>query len=249
MVYLGRIEGGGLTKEGREVVLRAVTVRSEKNRIRIAEAYPSRIYINSPLFRKPYGELTQEEKEILREQQEQAENIFYNGIIAPRVIYPDYSFAVVGNGRHTDSIVGRYRRSSDTHEIVIRHVLNKWGPELDGPNKTPQTPRIAGMVGVGTPEYTLGIISRSGEAKTFVVPHDGTIRGLSTYAGDPNDRMKMVINHSPSLITLPSEERSAKQLADDLFDWLDKDLVVITAAAVWDPNRMRWEFGRRNLYS
>lgn len=246
-LYIGRTLGIGLTKEGREAVVYAVLARSEENKIRIAERYRTRVFIDSPLLKTPVEELTEGKREVLEKQKAQAEFIFYNGISVHIGGYPP--FAVVSNGKHTDSIAKRYKGSSDDSPTVVRHVLNRWGPELDGPNKTPQTPRIAGLLEVGLTEYTLGIVSKPGEAKVFAEQLNKGIKGLSTYAGNPNNPREMVINHNPSLIALPAEGKTPQQLADDIFDWVPRDFVVCTAAGVWNPERKKWELAVRNLYS
>ena len=244
-LYIGRILGGGRTKDNSEALVYGVSARSEENKIRIGELYPSRVFINSPLFRKK--ELTQGEREILERQQTQANFIFYNAILISQGDF--LPFAVVSNGRHTNKIVNRYKRSAAKTSEIVKSILNQEGPELDGSNNTPQTPRIAGLLEVSSTHYTLGIVSKPGEAKVFVEQLSQGIRGLSTYAGNPDNPRDMVINHNPRLIDMPAEGRTAQQLADDLFDWMPRNFIVCTAAAVWNSRSMRWKLAVRNLYS
>jgi len=270
MVYLGRIVGAGSTKNGKAAIVYAVSGRSEGSKARTAHLYPRRVFIGSSLTKIPYDkiteiqkaiikqyldgvaryaavsswvkDLTDNEKPILKKQIEDEQFIFYNGIKTPMYHY----CGIVSNGLHTADIVR-------TH--YIDQVLLKWGPELDGPNKTPLTPRIAGYVvsggkGVKDIYYDLGIISKPKEPKVSmsIKAKPGLIQGLSTYAGNPNSPAEIVINHDPELLTLPAEGITAQQLADDLFDFVDKEFVVCTAAAVYNPKTERWEKAVRNLH-
>lgn len=245
MTYLGRVEFVGATKKGEEATIYGVSVRSEPNKARIAVPFRTRVYIGSSLENKPPKMLTDAEREIIRQQHEQAHLIFYDGIIASNGLYD--TFAVVGNGRHTRSVRQQLMKGADAEE-AIRHVLNRWGPELDGPNRTPQTPRIVGVTDEYIEQCTLGIISAPGNPITFSEPIcHGHFYGLSTYAGDPNDPRKMVINHSPKLLESDFDGETAQELAEQLYVRLGKDLVVCTAAAVFDGKR--WEFGVKNLHS
>ncbi|MFH0832839.1 MAG: IMP cyclohydrolase [Candidatus Aenigmatarchaeota archaeon] len=261
MVYLGRIVGVGFTKEGKPVCVYAVSGRSDSSKARIAHKYESRIFIGSSLTRKPYDkisnaeknlikgylsgsipyqnvsllvkELNEIEKKTLEDQIKGEEFIFYNGIKVKK------SIAVVSNGVHTEDILN----TNDLHG-----VLKKFGPELDGPNRTPYTPRIGGLVDYcGMP---LGIISRPSEVEILGSSYQsGSIEGISTYAGNPASPRDIVINHEPKLLELPAEGKTAQRLADDLFDWMDKEFIVCTAAAILTkPVNGKWELAVRNLH-
>lgn len=263
MSYLGRIVGVGLTKDGKPVCVYAVSGRSGSSKARKTHKYPTRVFIGSSLTKKPYDkitaeeksgivkyldgsspysdvsylikDLTEEEKKIMRDQINNEQFIFYNAIKTV------YNLGVVSNGLHTNGIA---RGNS------IEGVLEWWGPELDGPNKTPYTPRIA-CAAEGR-YLELGIVSRPEKInKTSIFEmfnsENGIIHGLSTYAGNQNAPREIVINHEPKLLELPAEGLNAKQLADDLFNWVDRDFVVCTAAAVYDRTEDKWNLATRDL--
>jgi len=245
MVYLGRVVGAGYTRDGLPAVVYGVSVRSAPNKARKAMVVDTRAFIGSSLEGKT--NLTEEESKILARQRETAEFIFYNGIIAS--LGPYAPFVIVGNSVHTAQTLERFIDSKDGEDSVVQYVLNEYGPELDGPNRTPQTPRISGLIELGTNRSVLGIVSKASEAITFMRPRkDGLIEGISTYAGEQQDPNAMVINHDHSILTLPSEGRTAKKLSDDLFDWLDPNLRVCTAAAVWNSRENKWDLDKTNLH-
>jgi hypothetical protein len=270
MVYLGRIVGAGSTKNNESAIVYAVSGRSEGSKARTAHLYPTRVFIGSSITKIPYDriteiqkasikqyldgvaryaavsswvkDLTDNEKATLKKQIENEQFIFYDGIKIPRDSY----CGIVSNGLHTEGI-------ARTH--YIDKVLLKWGPELDGPNNTPLTPRIAGYVldnGIGVEGiyYDLGIISKPKEPRVMmsIKAKPSLIEGLSTYAGNPDSPAEIVINHDLKLLTLPAEGITAQQLADDLFDWVDKKFVVCTAAAVFDSKTEKWILAVRNLH-
>lgn len=262
-MYIGRVVGVGLTEEGKPAVVYGVSGRSPGSMARVAHRYPTRVFIGSSLTTKPYDKLTEldkdalrafsrlgwynsdskageisrelvrelslEEMGILRKQIEDERLIFYDGIKT------DVFGAVVSNGRHTRGI----HRSYDV-EGILRH----WGPELDGPDKTPYTPRIAGLAELGFDHADLGITSRPREVTMFtsdMVP--GYIDGLSTYDPDPDKPNEIVINYSPSLLELPAKGETSQELADALYKWMDPKFVVCTAAAV---HHGKWDLAVRN---
>jgi len=45
-----------------------------------------------------------------------------------------------------------------------------------------------------------------------------------------------------------TDEKTAQDLADSLYEWIDPNLVVCTAAAVYDFKTERWELAKRNLH-
>jgi len=105
----------------------------------------------------------------------------------------DSEFILISNGHQTDSLIERARKCADFHyhkDEYLKAVLNAWGPETDGPNKSVQTSRIAGIVTMEKNgfDYSLGAIDRyhntimrSGPVKSIEPGHTAIV---STYRHD-----------------------------------------------------------------
>ena len=57
---------------------------------------------------------------------------------------------------------------------------------------------------------------------------------------------KIVISYAMPFLNLPASGETAQQLADSLYEWGDKNLVVCAAAAVWNGNG--WDLAVKNLH-
>jgi IMP cyclohydrolase len=267
MVYLGRIVGIGMTKDGIPVCVYAVSGRSDGSKARVAHNYPNRVFIGSSLTKKPYDQLTtidktqikryidslisyddvsrlvkdlsDKEKEILGKQLKDEEFIFYNAIKTKN----KNGIIVLSNGVHTEDIVkGRYK---------LEGSLQKWGPELDGPGRTPQTPRIAAVNAADTDSnlIAMGITAKPDDVSvSYPYLERGVIFATATYAGKPDAPEEMVINYKPSLFEIKTNRTSAQDLADELFEQVDKDIVVCTAAGVWNDQDNEWNLAVKNLH-
>lgn len=268
MVYLGRLAGAGWTKHHMRCGLYGGSGRSGFSKARLAQKYPERIFIDSSLTKKPYDQITPEEKtwitkylegdapyssvsslvkdldedgkKILKDQIKYEEFIFYNGIRL------DGHRAILSNGVHTEDIV-------KDHELS--KVLSMWGPELDNPDgtRTPYTPRIGAFISLPNSDVNMvmGITSEKGVSEMIFPARyqkTGIIPGISTYAGNPDAPSEIVINREPVFLELPAVGKTAQKLADDLFDWMDPNFAVFTAAALLNPKTNNWELAVRNLH-
>lgn len=248
MVYLGRICGVGLTEEGKPAMVYAVSGRSEASRQRKATIVRDPPPPETSCF-VHIGPLESDDNDPLRH---------YDAIICYR-----WGFGVVSNGRQTGDLgaEGNKSMSSKSNEYIINgmaHVLQKWGAEPD----EYKTPRIGGAVKEireiwerRTPQgfhFCLGRVSEYG--LNIIQPNvkRGNIFGISTYNGDFEDPRKVVVSRDPNILILPSG-RSATELANNLYDWMDQDFVVCTAAAVYDGKKIHfadetWRMVKRNLH-
>ncbi len=223
MVYLGRVVGVGHAKDGKPAIIYAVSGRSEASKARKATLYPTRVHI---------GPLDGNDSDPLRH---------YDAIKTAG------STGVVSNGRHTNGIYRAYPKG-DIEDV--ERVMNRWGAEKDEPIFTPRIFGITSFLDYipESDEFYLGIISY-GKKVRFTGPElkEAEIKGLSTYKGtEPSGRI--ITNDSLDLLDLPAEGKTAQKLVDDMFDWMDQDLVVCTVSAVFDKNRGRWQLAVRNRY-
>lgn len=221
MVYLGRICGIGLTEEGKPILLYAVSGRSEASKERKARRYHDMVHI---------GPLKRSHDDPLRHYD--AISVSLNGT------------GVATNGRHTED-VSEYYLNKPT--IGIQQALMRWGHEPDEPIYTPRIAAALKAKPSSQRDFSLGIVSKDAGANTIsLFPPDGVAYGISTYAGDTKNPREIVIPYATPILSLPASGNTVQRLADDLYDYIDRDFVVCTAAALWDGNE--WKMAVRNLH-
>ncbi|MBR9682256.1 MAG: hypothetical protein GOV02_01140 [Candidatus Aenigmarchaeota archaeon] len=156
---------------------------------------------------------------------------------------------LASNGHQTDSLIERVKKSSDFFENMDGHlkaVLNAWGPETDGPNKTPQTSRVAGIVNKKDEEfnYVLGSIDRYHKIVFQSAPlkslDEGSSAIVSTY------------RHDTPWMDIPAEvrivdEQGSKSFVDEINDsWKEakKESVILreTKEEISVATSMAWVY-------
>jgi IMP cyclohydrolase len=236
MVYLGRIVGVGLNEEGKPFGVYSISGRSPPSKERKAELIEDyRVRIG------PSGELTAEQRDM-------EDLIFYNAIIANG----NTGKATITNGRQTDKT--NYHLNNDINmqynpcSCIAAGFIANGGAE---PDKY-RTPRIGGTLNGPDGKVSLGIVTESGMIVRDIELVFGdfikeNVDYVSTYAGSPSDPREVVI---PTL-QIPGGNfslygKTAQKLADNMYDWMDKDFVVAAAAALWDDGE--WKLAVRNLH-
>jgi len=228
MAYLGRVVGVGINEDYKVFAVYAVSGRSEMSKTRkaITDGRVVRIV--------PSGELTKEQKKM-------GDLIFYDAIRADE----EKRRAVISNGKQTDPILSNL---SDAFNDPITSI-EKGFEELGGaePDKY-RTPRIAGVI-INGPMAALGIVTENdSRSSNIYLPSQSRCKYVSTYKGDPKDPKKIVIPET----VVPTGDfdlygKNAQKLANNMYDWMDPELVVCTAA-VLSMDGKRWEFAVRNLH-
>ena len=236
-MYLGRVVGAGHLPGYKDFLAYAVSGRSESSRerkARITEG-PSVMKVNiGPL---DPGNLTEEQKE-------QSRWIFYNGIIASNEGF----YALASNGEQTDAMNMLITEESLRNEEAMRCAMKVLGAERDFYN----TPRIAaGFFGDPGKNY-ISIITEDGYYGRWLKLHSNPERMhyVSTYEGKScsNDVVvpKGVVEIPMGIIAMHGNR--AQDIADNLYDWMNPELVVCTAAALYDVDSRRFELAVRNLH-
>ncbi|MFH1445543.1 MAG: IMP cyclohydrolase [Nanoarchaeota archaeon] len=238
-MYLGRVVFIGLTDQGIPYCAYAISGRSEASKERILKVDGNTVKT------KPLVE------ELTPEQEEKRDLLFYDAIITDS----GHKRAVVSNGeqtRHSFYAANDLIAPGSLSEIVYG-FMKAGGPEPDDY----RTPRITGILDVldilrdyKKPDSALGIVTENGLTARFIVPERGEACFVSTYEGDSLEKHKIVI---PDLVVpIDSIEiggaKSAEDLAEWTYDWLEHDFRVGTAAAVWLPYENRFDLAVRNLH-
>ena len=239
MVYLGRVVGIGITESGRSFVVYGVSGRSEASRQRKAVPYRTRVAI------EPLGQPTEEQRQQAALLTYNAIKVF-NGVTSEFYYWP---YAIVSNGRHTNSLdhVCSQRSSDDTDGF--RKALKRWGPEPDRYN-TPRIMAVKSLCGVSD----IGLITQPNKPRIITVLDDREPRGktltISTYSGDTTEPEASRFSRVRDIIRkVPLRGDTAQELAESFFEWMDPQFVVSTASAVWVDEKERWQLAVRNLYS
>jgi len=231
MVYLGRVVGIGKNDDGLDFGVYAVSGRSEMSKQRRAEIAGNSVSIG------PSGELTEEQKKM-------SNLIFYDAIRVPEMPNEqEHLPLVLSNGVHTNDIEKYLRSYSRLNSVESALADNGVEPDKY------RTPRIAGAAQVPF-GAVLGIVTEDGiGVSNFTDSFLSKKPFVSTYCGDENDPKEIVIPR----ISLPTgyldvNGRTAQELADSMYGWMDQDLVVCSAAALWLPDKKQWEIAVRNLH-
>lgn len=239
-LYLGRVVGVGATDKGDAFAVYAVSGRSEGSRQRRLEIEDDRT-----VRVKSLGEPTPD-------QLEKNDIFFYPAI---RIGFSEYAgpFAVTSNGSQTEPIVEKVNKGSyDEAGVAMRDVLEETGHEGmigDGYN----TPRVAGT---SLPDHPgvrdcLGLVSDKGTRICSPERFWGYINWLPTYIGGLNEEGKydiVVCHEHDNRMRKGIHSLDAQELADELYDWMNPDLVVSTGAAVFERNPDRWSLAVKNLH-
>src|SRR3989304_1093670 len=212
MVYIGRAVGIGCLKdENKPVVLYAVSGRSPESKARIATIDGEKNII------------------FIRPSESEAQDDPLRHYAA--MIVGDNNSIFVSNGRQTPETVKRYSEVKKVDKSMSG-VLDSMGAEPDSYH----TPRIsAGLDFVQFQRAYFGIINHGTTSDVWHTYVDsGKAILLPTYKGDPENPAEVVVNDDRTLyeLELPGDRPetaknvTAQQLADRLFEWMDKTLVV-----------------------
>lgn len=254
MVYTGRRVAVGLTSDNEPVLLYGVEGRSEASRSRIAIVHGSRVSI------EPAGQLTPE-------QEAMKSRIVYDAIMSNA----EKKTAVVSNGRHTGSIFRAYMkefggdwpaRETDAHWLVSR-VLKRWGHEGKQGDRY-NTPRIAGLFDrrYGLVPCVLGIVTEQVMSKDYdwwlnttrALSESGAIRYITTYTGETEEPQAPVFQSASEITkTQHIEGKTAQELAEEMYTFMDPNVVVCAAVALWVSTPVegsypkgKWELAVKN---
>lgn len=242
-MYIGRVLGLGCNSDESPFVVYAVSGRSTSSRDRMA-----RMEDDDRVCRVNIGSLNP--GSMTEEQKAQAQWIYYDGIIVPR----DRNFALVSNGEQTGSILRLIREESMDPVKATGCAMKVLGAERDDY----KTPRIAGVLdGEGRAYMSIiekdGCYSNSGQEGGWVdVRHNiGKAHCVSTYTGneDSNDVVVPVGPVRLPMWVISMSGKSAQDLANNMYDWMNPELVVCTAAAMWNSYTRRFEVAVRNAKS
>lgn len=249
MSYIGRVVGVGATQDGNPVLLYGLSGRSAPSRSRVAKIHGNRVAI------EPYGDMTPE-------QQAEAARLVYDAIATtgPKHWQGFIPFAVVSNGKHTRSIyrkewsdvnAGHY--AFDPAGILLGKILHRWGHEGKVGDRY-NTPRIAGLIELnpdtGHRYDVLGIVTDKSHYpnNVAVVPKtEGLANYISTYTGESAEPEAPSFKHASEMVKkIRIEGKTAQELSDEMYEFMDPEFVVSSAAALWVPKNSRWELAVKN---
>ncbi len=249
MSYIGRVVGVGATKDGNPVLLYGLSGRSASSRSRIAVVHGNRVSI------EPYGDMTPEQKA-------EASRLVYDAMRTTgqkhrKVFLP---FGVVSNGKHTRSI---YRKEwsdvntghypFDPAAILVGKTLQRWGHEGKVGDRY-NTPRIAGLIELnpdtGHGYHVLGMVtdkSRYPNNVAVVPATKGLVNCMSTYTGEGAEPEAPSFKHVGEIIRkIRIEGKTTQQLAEEMYEFMDPEFVVSSAAALWVPGEGKWKLAVKN---
>ena len=220
MVYLGRVILLGLALYAdRPFAGYALSARSPPNKQR-------RIRIDKDCTEahvEPLGEPTPE-------QEANRDLIFYDAI----KIFHHISKVVLANGIQSECMC--YEGMSD--DLGIAHGFIETGGTEDDKYRTP---RIAATL-EGDGKACMGIVTKEGLMAQYIEPKSHRTAYVSTYKGDLENNRKIVIPELkiPVDYTDSMGEPTVQGIADNIYDWMDSDFVIATAAVLWDPDKKVW---------
>lgn len=241
MAYLGRVVGLGRTEDRRPFVVYGVSGRSEASRQRRAVPYRARVAI------EPVGEMTPE-------QLQRVNLLVYNAIKVSNGRFGEdvsdwvYPYAIVSNGRHTDSLHRVCKNWGSDEPTELRGVLKRFGPEPDR-YKTPRIMAISSDTGL----RVMGIIAEDDKPRITTFLDDKETWGnafvLSTYSGRTPEPEAPTFRRAREIIRkIPLEGNAPEELSGSLFNWMDPEFVVSTAAAVWYNEEVKWVLAVKNIH-
>ena len=236
-MYLGRVVGLGINNYGRPFAVYAVSGRSEGSKTRRA------------VIDKYIGIKIEPLEETTPEQEKMRDLIFYDAIrVGNGPKSGSTRYVIVSNGKQTDAI-SHASTCNDVRFDITQGFNRVGGAEPD----EYKTPRIVGKMCLDDKkikEAALGIVTENGVISSFIdFPRNNIAKYVSTYEGDIDDPKRIVI----SKLKIPHGEfdidgNSAQELADNMYNWMDKDVVVCSAAALYSWDNERWELAVRNLH-
>jgi IMP cyclohydrolase len=246
LMYLGRVVGVGLTGKGEPSVVYAVSGRSESSRQRKLVIEGDGVIRMASLEEPTQEQL--EKKDIFFYPAIKTRNSGMVGIPQSRICDEGFC-AIVSNGIQTDRI-NEYV-DSIPYGNALSHLslaLSQLGHEED----EYKTPRIAG---VSTPSGfdVLGIVieGRGTSASTIIHKEDGVFRWVSTYTGGfDSGKYEVVLPTDLEMRRLKMHGRDAQELAEELYEWMNPELVVCAGAARFnrDERKWKWELGVKNRH-
>lgn len=241
-MYLGRVVSVGELPDGREFIAYAVSGRSDPSRARKA-----RIIEESDVRKVNIGPLDLDN--LNPEQEKMKQWIFYNGIITD--FRGEERYVLASNGEQTDAAQKLF---DNQHDIEIGGLyagsamataMMVLGPERD----KYKTPRIAGVIS-SVCSTELFISTEDGDFRDFGGSTKGTMDVVSTYQGkkDSNNVIVPTGEVKIPMGTLDLQGNTAQEIANNLYDWMDPDLVVCTAVALVDSGYSFVDLAVRNLH-
>ncbi len=161
---------------------------------------------------------------LLKGQQEAGHLIFYNALKISE------NKLVLGNGVHVDDIVAS----------PMKAVLERSGPEDDAY----KTPRIAAVI--DGKKFYLGIATNEKTSEIEIKPSSG-FSAISTYSGSAEPKAHEFADMQSIIMRIGVAGETAQELAENMFKWLDPELAVCAAAAVFD-NGWKMAVCSKNVY-
>ena len=247
MVYLGRVVGVGLTKEGHPMAVYAISGRSPGSQARKLIFDSAELAIKTAKFIPSHFNADDREKcEVMWAEQE--EYLLYNATNRT-----SSKILTVSNGYQTDMIaegISDFDGPRESMNKMMEGVLFKEGPEHDPSS----TPRIAGIVDPFEGVYfALGIVTKEGARAVEVKTRPGQVKLVATYQNNPSTE-PLVGPELDSLgaVDLEMEGITPLDLAEEFMGWLDsqkdgKVEVISSAGMVYDYNT-GWGFKPKNLW-
>lgn len=239
LLYLGRVIGVGATGDGKPFAVYAVSGRSEGSRERKLI-----IKDDDSIWTDCLGEPTPE--------QLKKSDIFFYPAIKAGESDTCGNYAIVSNGIQTKTIEENLQKKLPIESV--KRALRYHGHEgLVG--DAYNTPRIAG---ISLPDKQLkcdviGIVMERALLSVFSERRDGELEFLPTYVGGFNENANNYDVLLPSSLNRKEliqemESTDADGLADEFYHWMNQDLVVSAAAAVFNRKNDGWDLAVKNMH-
>ncbi len=239
MVYHGRIVVAGITPKGEQFAAYSISGRSSFSKKRKFDLAADRVYV------APIGRPTAEQEKLRH-------LIFYNAMRARG----DTLF--VTNGAQTDLQENENRRilnfcddfqgASPLNEAEA--IMAEWGYENDPPIFTPRTALVRYPTNRAIFSMATKFLGGTGVGAIDMHLGKGCPRGLATYRGEDNSPTPWSIENSgyidKCMIHVPIDTETPEEIADQLYRFVDQDLVVASAGAVLKDGR--WEIAVKNRF-
>lgn len=240
LLYLGRVIGVGATGDGKPFAVYAVSGRSEGSRERKLI-----IKDDDSIWTNCLGEPTPEQLE--------KSDIFFYPAIKTGESDTCGKYAIVSNGIQTKTIEENLQKKLP-RESVKRAL--RWHGHEGLVGDAYKTPRIAG---ISLPDKgshkrdVIGIVMERSLISVSSERRDGELEFLPTYVGGFNENANnydVVLPRSLNRKDLIQEMEStdADGLADEFYHWMNQDLVVSAAAALFDRKNDGWDLAVKNLH-
>lgn len=243
-LYLGRVIGVGATGNGKPFAVYAVSGRSEGSRERKLVIKEDSVWTDC------LGEPTPE-------QLKKKDIYFYPAIKTGRKrMWSNKrigNYAIVSNGIQTETIEECLQETSPKESV--KYALRSHGHEgLVGDRYN--TPRIAGISLPDKRSYNhdvIGIVTEDSLFSLFSERREGELEFLPTYVGGFNEsidnydvKLPLWFDRGDMIVKVDSTD--ADGLAEEFYEWMNQDLVVSAAAAVFDQKNKGWDLAVKNLH-